>query len=122
MKAKLNAYLDNHKIDNSAIYSEVFGNRNLDTFGERQSNLRLIKIARSLVSNDFETLDAVFNHGPLHDGDIPSANSRNKMYDLGVISRVIVKGEYGFNICTYKGAFVYRCCKAIINTDDRKEK
>jgi hypothetical protein len=41
--------------------------------------------------------------GPLWDGDVISKTDRNELLQIGACGKVCVKGEDGFNACTYFG-------------------
>jgi hypothetical protein len=58
--------------------------------------------------NSIDTLKAVYKHGPLFDGDIPSKTGRDILMGMGMITKVIVKGEDGYNACTHKGRDMYK--------------
>lgn len=53
-------------------------------------------------------LIAFVEEGPLWDGDVPSKSGRDKLIDLGLLIRVVVKGEDGYTAANYHGAEVYR--------------
>lgn len=96
-----------------AIYLAVFGDPGLATQREREANMKLVATARQLTGAEIDTLNAAFNHGPLFDGDVPSKSGRDSLMELGLLARVVVKGECSYNACTNKGAWVYRCRKAM---------
>lgn len=50
-----------------------------------------------------ETLRAIHNGGPLWDGDVPSKTARDDLLEKGLIEKVVVKSEDGFQACTYRG-------------------
>ena len=64
-----------------------------------------------LYPGQIETLKAIHDQGPLFDGDIPSKAARDYLLITGLVSKVVVKGEQGFNACTYKGSRVLRLIK-----------
>jgi hypothetical protein len=68
---------------------------------------------QSFTSCERDTLRAAFKHGPLWDGDVPSKKGRDTLLDLGYIEKVIVKGEFGFNACTYSGGTAYKIMEAL---------
>jgi hypothetical protein len=57
-------------------------------------------------------LCAAYLDGPLFDGDVPSKEGRNSLIEKGYMTKVVVKGEDGFNACTHKGAWAYRLIQA----------
>lgn len=59
------------------------------------------------------TLDAIVTRGPLYDGDIPSKSDRDALLGHGVIEKVVVKGEQGYQAANYFGWAVWKSLKAI---------
>jgi len=59
-----------------------------------------------------DVIRAAYESGPLYDGDVPSKISRDSLLDDGFIAKVVVRGEEGFNACTYKGGSAYRLIMA----------
>ena len=55
-----------------------------------------------------DTIIALIENGPLFDGDVPSKSARDSLMDKGYATRVVVKGEDGFNAATQKGALLYK--------------
>ena len=95
----------------AAIHSDL----SLDSPEEIKKNIELIAKVQEMSSGERETIIATFKQGPLYDGDIPSKTSRDALVSDGFISKVIVKGEDGFNACTYKGLRAYRILEAMSN-------
>ena len=50
-----------------------------------------------------EQLYQLHSRGPVWDGDVISKSDRSDLLDIGACSKVCVKGEDGFNACTYFG-------------------
>ena len=50
-----------------------------------------------------EQLVQLHNQGPCWDGDVVSKSERDALLQIGACEKVIVKGEEGFNACTYLG-------------------
>lgn len=63
----------------------------------------LADIAHDLGAGHFEVLRCCHNQGPVRDGDIPSKAHRDDLLECGAIAKVVVRGEDGFNACTYRG-------------------
>lgn len=82
---------------------------------------QIIARAESLTGDERDTLLCAFNKGPLWDGDVPSKSARSQLVEEGYMARVVVKGEDGFNACTYKGAWLARV-SAKISTDAINER
>ena len=93
----------------SAIHSDL----SLDSAEEIKANIELIARVQEMSSGERETIKAAFNHGPLYDGDVPSKSSRDTLVKDSFIAKVVVKGEDGFNACTYKGRWAYRILNAM---------
>lgn len=73
--------------------------------------VKFISIVQEMSQSEKDVIMGSFEHGPLWDGDIPSKSGRDSLLDSGFISKVVVKGEEGYNACTYKGARAYRVLK-----------
>lgn len=56
---------------------------------------------------------ASFERGPLFDGDVPSKAGRDALVGMGYMAHVVVRGQDGYNACTYKGASAYRVIRAL---------
>lgn len=54
-----------------------------------------------------DTLIALVEKGPLHDGDIPSKSGRDGLVALGCAHRGLCDGEEGYNYATYLGVQLY---------------
>ena len=61
-----------------------------------------------LSANQIETLRVIHNSGPTWDGDVPSKVARDVLLAYGLIAKVVVRGEDGFQACTYRGRAVLR--------------
>lgn len=61
----------------------------------------------TLTGGEIDTLIALVEHGPLDDGDVPSKSARDSLMQKGLVVRVIVKGEDGYQAVTYQGRDVY---------------
>lgn len=72
----------------------------------------IVRVER-MTGGERDTLLCAFDKGPLWDGDVPSKHARNQLVDEGFMARVVVRGEDGFNACTYKGAWAARLLKAL---------
>ncbi|WP_407112933.1 hypothetical protein [Bradyrhizobium sp. LMG 9283] len=70
--------------------------------------MTLIDVVTSLSGGAINTLRAAFKAGPLDDGDVPSKAGRDELVSLGLMVKVIIKGDWGYNACTYKGAYGVR--------------
>lgn len=61
-----------------------------------------------LESKTDDTLKVICSQGPISDGDVPSKSDRNALLTIGVITKCIVKGEDGYQVCNYLGRDVVR--------------
>ena len=77
--------------------------------------VKLINTVQKLSSSAAETLIACFERGPLYDGDVPSKTGRDDLLQFDFISKIVMKGEEGYNACTYLGARAYRLLKSGAN-------
>jgi hypothetical protein len=73
---------------------------------------KLICRVQAMDSGERDTIRAAFRIGPLEDGDVPSKASRDALLAEGMITKVVVRGQDGFNACTYRGAAAYRLLEA----------
>jgi len=55
-----------------------------------------------------EQLYQLHSRGPVWDGDVVSKADRSALLDVDACAKVIVKGEEGFNACTYRGRQMLR--------------
>ena len=72
----------------------------------------LIIDVQRMNSGERDCIYAAYKNGPLFDGDLPSKAGRNSLLENGYIAKVVVKGEDGYNACTYKGAWAHRLLEA----------
>lgn len=84
----------------------------LSTANELKDAVKLIIEVQDMDSGMRDCIRAAFLNGPLDDGDVPSKSGRDALLENDYISKVVVKGEEGFNALTYKGARAYRLIKA----------
>lgn len=54
-----------------------------------------------------DTLHALIKVGPIWDGDLPSKAGRNRLIELGLAAKCVVKGQQGFQVATYRGWHVF---------------
>lgn len=81
-----------------------------DRIGEA---VKFIHTVQNLTSDQRDVIVASFENGPLYDGDVPSKTGRDQLIDIGFVSKVVVKGEEGYNACTYLGARAYRLIRTM---------
>ena len=80
--------------------------------------VELIVRVERMGGDERDTLLCAFNKGPLWDGDVPSKSARTQLVEEGFMARVVVKGEDGYNACTYKGAWAARILTALERSHD----
>jgi hypothetical protein len=63
-----------------------------------------------IKSTEYDCIINLYRYGPLRDGDIPD-NSVNfvslELFYLGFVTKIIVKGQDGYNALTHKGKEIY---------------
>lgn len=84
----------------------------LSSAEEIKTACALIIEVQAMDSAERDCLRAAFRNGPLQDGEVPSKAGRNRLLDKGIMSKVVVKGDDGYNACTYKGLWAYRLLEA----------
>lgn len=90
----------------------------LSTDREVRDALEIIIQVESLSGGSIDCLIAAFTQGPLFDGDVPSKTGRDALLEYGMVAKVVVNGEEGYNACTYRGARAFRLLTAM-NQDAR---
>lgn len=80
---------------------------------ELRDALELIIQVESLSGGSIDCLIAAFKRGPLYDGNVPSKAGRDVLLEYGMMSKVVVNGEDGYNACTYRGADAFRLLTAM---------
>lgn len=64
--------------------------------------------ARLMPAAEWDTLRALVQAGPLHDGGVPSKSGRDSLLSWGLASKAVVHGEQGFQCATYRGWDVWK--------------
>ena len=95
----------------AAIHSDL----SLDSADEIKSNIEFIAKVQDMNSAELDTIKCCFKHGPIYDGDVPSKSARDSLVKDGFVAKVVVKGEDGFNACTYKGRSAYRILQVLFD-------
>jgi hypothetical protein len=93
----------------------------LATHKELIHALSVIMDCENMTASEIDCLNAMYEHGPLFDGDVPCPASRNGLLVNGYVAKVVVKGEEGHNACTYKGAMALRVLKVIKAASEKTE-
>ena len=84
------------------ILASIYVDEN-STSEELKSAIRLIYDVEDMKAHEIDVLIGVYKFGPLFDGDVRSKSARDSLMEKGFITKVVVKGEDGFNACTHKG-------------------
>lgn len=79
----------------------------LDSREELAEVVQMIDFARSNRPLH-EALFQLHANGPVWDGDVISKSMRDQLLVIGACAKVVVKGEDGFNACTYFGQHLLR--------------
>jgi hypothetical protein len=95
------------------LLDAIHVSQELSTEDEYADAIRLLHFVKAMSSGHHDTIIAAFKHGPLDDGDVPSKSARDDLVLSGLIAKVICKGEWGFNACTYKGASAYKLIQVL---------
>ncbi len=75
-----------------------------DSDAEIAEGVRIMQMSEEITGVEISTLRALYEYGPLDDGDVPSRVGRDMLTEKGLANRIIQKGEHGYSACTYKGA------------------
>lgn len=84
----------------------------LSTPEEIKNACDLIIQVQEMSNGDRDCIKATFRHGPLFDGDVPCKTSRDNLIKNGFLTKVVVKGEGGFNACTTLGSRAFHLMAA----------
>lgn len=86
-------------------YCEGLTNGERPDLNSRKENVQFILMINFALKNRglHEPLYQLAKHGPVWDGDVISKSSRDDLLDCEACAKVLVKGEDGFNACTYLG-------------------
>lgn len=106
----LTAYTDNPpaKVTLADLLDVIHESVDLSSADELKRAVKLIIEVQAMDSGMRDCIRAAYLNGPIDDGDVPSKSGRDALLDSGYISKVVVKGEQGFNACTYKGSSAYK--------------
>ncbi len=85
------------------------------TFSEMKRYLVIIDKAQTLSREAGETLKAMYDHGPLFDGDLTSKVGRDELANKQFCTRIVVKGDQGYNAVTADGVQALRVVKCYTN-------
>ena len=71
-------------------------------------NTACYALKKAISSTHREALLQLYKNGPVWDGDVISKSHRDDLMRWGLAERAIVKGEYGFTVCNYRGGAVHK--------------
>ncbi len=80
---------------------------------ELREVLELVEIALSLSGAAKDVLRQLRNSGPVEDGDVVSKAGRNDLINCGAAVKICVKGEQGYQACTYRGWSLAKIVEAL---------
>lgn len=83
------------------------------TTEELKKACELIIRVQDMDSGERDCIISSWMKGPLFDGDIPSKSSRDTLVSEKFMAKVVVKGQDGYNACTYLGQRAYRIIQAL---------
>ena len=98
--------------DHEALYNEVFGLMSLDTDSEIKNNALIINNALNISSAAKDVLYQLYESDALEDGDVISKSGRDTLIELGFASKLVLKREWGYQACTYLGAWAVKIIEA----------
>ena len=84
---------------------------------EHSKNDDAAKLYKLLSGGETDTLKKCIEAGPISDGDVPSKDARDKLIDMGMVVKVVSKGEDGFNACNQIAYSFYQ----LATKDDSKK-
>ena len=102
------------------LIRQVFGDPALMDAEELEYAYGLIHTATVLSGGAKETLLKLRNKGPIWDGDVPSKSGRDELLDCDAAAKVVVRGEQGYQACTYKGWDLAKVVDAIGRSSEVK--
>ena len=95
------------------LLSAIHCNLSLCTHNEIINAIELISRVQDMTNSEIELIKALYENGPLDDGDIPSSKDRDILLAEGFISKRVIKGKNGYNACTHRGQMAYNLLKTM---------
>ncbi|MBB3142799.1 hypothetical protein [Halomonas organivorans] len=94
---------------------QAIGGERLDLCSQSEllEIIELADIAHDLGGGHYDVLRCCHSEGPVRDGDVPSKAHRDDLLEVGAIAKVVVRGEDGFNACTYRGRELMKAMEAL---------
>lgn len=106
------SFLSKSKTTLADLLNVIHESVELSSANELKEAVKLIVEVQAMNSGMRDCIRAAYLNGPIDDGDVPSKSGRDALLTSGYISKVVVRGEQGFNACTYKGASAYKLIEA----------
>lgn len=94
------------------ILEAVHYDEKLSTEAEMTYAKTVLAHVKTMSPSLRSSLRVFFTNGPLFDGDVPSKTERTELVEAGYVAKIVVKGEEGFNACTYRGSLAHRMIMA----------
>lgn len=91
-----------------SLLEAIYESPETSTPEELKRACELIIRVQAMTSAERDVIRCTWLYGPSYDGDIPSKSGRDILLAEGFVAKVVVKGEQGFNACTYRGHAAYR--------------
>lgn len=99
-------------LTNDQMLAVLQESRELSSAADLERAQSIIDRVKTMTGAERDTIRAAFASGPLADGDVPSKAARDQLLEEEYIAKVIVKCEWGYNACTYKGAWAFKLIEA----------
>jgi hypothetical protein len=103
-----------------SLIKDVFGDPNLMSKNELKEALELIGIAVTMSGAARDTLLQLRDKGPIWDGDLISKAGRTELIDNGGAVQCVVKGQQGYQACTYQGWVLAKLIEAGLTIQEKK--
>lgn len=91
-----------HRLADYETSIRHFENVELSTRDELYEVLRMMDFAKH-NRRIHEQLFQLHQNGPIYDGDLICKSDRTDLMEIGACAKVYVKGQDGYNACTYFG-------------------
>jgi hypothetical protein len=94
-------------------FEEMAGDRSLNTAAENLHYEGLFGRALMASSAAREVLKVLYQVGPLWDGNVPSKSGRDELLSMGLIDKICMRGEDGYQACNYRGRDVMKALNVL---------
>lgn len=96
------------RLSENEVFDILHLDGRLNSPEELAGGLFMYDIVNTMSGAERDVLRAIFLRGPIEDGGVPSKSGRDTLLKHGYCTKVVVRGEEGYNACTYLGASAYR--------------